>query len=110
VNRIFKFISLSLLLTIFEIAGGWLTWRALNSNRPLRWGLVGILIFIFFVIASTAQPTHFGRIYAAYGGFFIALSLIWGMGLDGVFPDRYDLIGTTLSLTGLGIMFYMPRG
>lgn len=109
-EKVFRFISLILLISAFEVGGGWLVWRALRSNRPLWWGVVGVLIFFFYGVASTARSAHFGRMYAAYGGFFVVLSLIWGLGLDGNFPDRFDVIGAAVSMAGLGIMFFGPRG
>ena len=108
-EMIFRFISLIILLSIFEIVGGWLVWRALDSNRPLWWGVIGVLIFCFSGLGLTARSAHFGRMYAAYGGFFVVLSLIWGLGLDGNFPDRFDLIGAAISLAGICVMFFAPR-
>ena len=54
------------------------------------------------------QP--FGRVYAAYGGFFIVLSLLWGWRFDGNRPDRADVIGATIALIGVCLMMYWPRG
>jgi small multidrug resistance family-3 protein len=55
------------------------------------------------------QPAHFGRVYAAYGGFFIILSLLWGWMLDGNVPDRFDLIGGAIALVGVSVIMYWPR-
>jgi small multidrug resistance family-3 protein len=55
-------------------------------------------------VVPTLQPTHFGRVYAAYGGFFIVLSLLWGWIFDGNRPDRVDVIGATVSLVGVFII------
>jgi drug/metabolite transporter superfamily protein YnfA len=52
---------------------------------------------------------HFGRILAAYGGVFVAGSLAWGMLVDGFRPDRYDLVGAALCLTGVAVIMYAPR-
>jgi small multidrug resistance family-3 protein len=60
-------------------------------------------------IIPTFQPVHFGRVYAAYGGFFILLSLLWGWIFDGNQPDRFDLIGAIVSLIGVGVIMYWPR-
>ena len=57
----------------------------------------------------TLQPSHFGRVYAAYGGFFIVLSFLWGWAVDGDLPDRFDVIGATISLIGVLIVIYWPR-
>jgi hypothetical protein len=56
------------------------------------------------------QPEpHFGRILAAYGGVFVAGSLAWGMIADGFRPDRWDLIGAAIALTGVAVLMYAPR-
>jgi small multidrug resistance family-3 protein len=60
-------------------------------------------------VVPTLQPAHFGRVYAAYGGFFIVLSLLWGWIFDGNRPDRVDVIGATVSLVGVFIIMYWPR-
>lgn len=64
---------------------------------------------ILYGIIPTFQPAHFGRVYAAYGGFFVALSLIWGWLLDGNVPDRFDMIGAAVSIIGVSIITYWPR-
>ena len=52
---------------------------------------------------------HFGRILAAYGGVFVAASLLWGVLLDGFRPDRYDIIGSVMCLLGVAVIMYAPR-
>jgi len=60
---------------------------------------------------ATFQPdAQFGRVLAAYGGVFVAGSLAWGMALDGFRPDRWDIIGAAVSLAGVGVIMYAPRG
>jgi len=57
------------------------------------------------------QPSsQFGRILAAYGGIFVAGSLVWGMVVDGYRPDRFDIIGAVVCLVGVGLIMYAPRG
>lgn len=70
---------------------------------------LGALVLILYGMIPTMQPAHFGRVYAAYGGMFIVLSLLWGWGIDGVRPDRYDAIGAMLCLGGMIVMMYAPR-
>ena len=60
--------------------------------------------------SSPLQPhAHFGRILAAYGGDFVAGSLLWGMALDGFKPDRYDITGALICLVGVAVIVYAPR-
>jgi small multidrug resistance family-3 protein len=70
----------------------------------------GVLALGAYGFVATLQPDpHFGRILAAYGGVFVAGSLVWGMALDGFRPDRYDLAGAGLCLAGVGVIMFAPR-
>ena len=89
---------------------GWLVWKWLRDHRPGWWGLLGGLILILYGVIPTLQASHFGRIYAVYGGFFIVLSLLWGWGMDGDRPDRADVTGAFIALVGVCVMMYLPRG
>ena len=64
---------------------------------------------MLYGVIPTLQPANFGRVYAAYGGVFIALSLLWGWAVDGIMPDHFDLIGGLIALVGVGIIMYAPR-
>ena len=55
------------------------------------------------------SAAHFGRVYAAYGGWFIVLSMLWGWQVDGVAPDRFDVVGGMVCLIGVAVMMYWPR-
>ena len=102
-------LGLFILAGLCEIAGGWMVWQWLRESRPWIWGLVGAIVLILYGIIPTFQAAHFGRVYAAYGGFFIVLSLLWGWVLDGNKPDQMDLIGGAVSLLGVAMMMYWPR-
>lgn len=93
-----------------EIGGGYLMWLWLRDGASAWLGLAGALVLAIYGVIPTLQPAGFGRVYAAYGGIFIVLSLVWGWGVDGVAPDRWDLFGAALALAGAGIMMYAPRG
>ena len=66
-------------------------------------------MLVLYGFVPTYQPAHFGRVYAAYGGVFVVLSLIWGWAVDRVSPDRYDVAGVGLCLAGVALMMYAPR-
>ena len=70
--------------------------------------MINALLVLYGVI-PTLQPAPFGRVYAVYGGVFIVLALLWGWSIDGIRPDRYDLIGAGIALFGVLIMMYWPR-
>jgi len=100
---------LFLLAGIAEIGGGYLMWLWWRGNRAWPVGVIGAMALVLYGIIPTYQPTHFGRVYAAYGGVFVVLSLLWGWTVDGVTPDRYDMMGATLCLLGVGVIMYVPR-
>jgi small multidrug resistance family-3 protein len=107
-------ILLSIGLYVFaglcEIGGGYLVWLWFREGRPFGYGIAGAAILILYGIIPTFQTAHFGRVYAAYGGMFIVLSLLWGWAMDGMRPDRFDTMGAALCLVGMAIIMYAPRG
>ena len=72
-------------------------------------GLIGALVLVLYGIIPTYQPAHFGRVYAAYGGVFVILSVAWGWVIDGITPDRYDWIGASICVLGVAVIMYAPR-
>jgi len=97
-------ILLFLIAGLCEIGGGWLMWKWLRDDRPGWWGFLGAVVLMIYGVIPTLQTNHFGRVYAAYGGFFIVLSLLWGWLFDGNRPDRADVIGATIALIGVCLM------
>jgi len=102
-------VTLFLLAGLCEIGGGWLVWQWLREGRGFSWGVIGALVLILYGIIPTFQPAHFGRVYAAYGGFFIVLSLLWGWILDRNIPDPFDVTGAVIALAGVSVIMYWPR-
>jgi small multidrug resistance family-3 protein len=73
-------------------------------------GIVGGFILFMYGIIPTFQPFHFHRIYAAYGGIFIVMALLWGWIFGKIVPDTFDILGAGISLVGvIVIVFYLPR-
>ncbi len=93
-----------------EIGGAWLVWQGLREHRGWVWVGAGVILLGLYGCVATFQPdVHFGRILAAYGGVFVAGSLVWGMVMDGFKPDRYDVVGALICLIGVGVIIYTPR-
>ena len=102
-------LGLFVIAGLCEIGGGYLVWLWLREGRSPAYGIVGAIILVVYGILPTLQPADFSRVYAAYGGMFIVLSLLWGWGIDGVRPDRYDAMGALLCLAGMVVIMYAPR-
>ncbi|EKF23452.1 hypothetical protein C731_2496 [Mycolicibacterium hassiacum DSM 44199] len=105
-----KSILLFVLAAVLEIGGAWLVWQGLREHRGLLWMGAGVVSLGAYGFVAAFQPDpHFGRVLAAYGGVFIAGSLVWGMVADGFRPDRWDVIGALVALAGVAIIMYPPR-
>lgn len=105
-----KSILLFTAAAVLEIGGAWLVWQGVREHRGWAWmGLGAIALGAYGFVATLLPDAHFGRILAAYGGIFVAGSLLWGIALDGFRPDRWDVIGALVCLAGVGVIMYMPR-
>ena len=106
---IVRSLLLFVLAGLCEIGGGYLVWLWLRNGKGFWVGVLGGAVLFLYGVVPTFQPAHFGRVYAAYGGIFVVLSLLWGWGIDGRKPDLYDLLGAGLCLLGVFIIMYWPR-
>ena len=104
---IVRSLFLFILAGLAESGGGWLVWQWLRTGWNLRWGLLGGgVLFLYGILPTLQTEPAFGRVYAAYGGIFIVLSLLWGYWVDGWQPDRFDLLGAAIALVGVGVMMW----
>ncbi len=92
-----------------EIGGGYLVWKWLREDYSWIAGALGGLVLFLYGIIPTFQPSNFGRVYAAYGGIFIVMALLWGFIFENVIPDIYDILGTIVASLGIILIFYYPR-
>jgi len=103
-------IGLFIAAGLAEIGGGYLIWRWLREGAPIVLGVLGAITLVLYGVIPTLQRSHdFGRIYAAYGGVFVVASLLWGWGVGGTRPDRWDWTGAAVVLAGVGIIYFAPR-
>lgn len=103
-------ITLFVAAALAEIGGAWLVWQGVREHRGWAWIGAGVVALGIYGFVATLQPdAHFGRILAAYGGVFVAGSLVWGRVVDGYEPDRYDLVGAAICLVGVAVIMYAPR-
>lgn len=106
-----KSLLLFAVAALCEIGGAWLVWQAVREQRGWLWAGAGVIALGVYGFVATLQPdADFGRILAAYGGVFVAGSLLWAVVIDRFRPDRYDLIGALVCLIGVAVIMYAPRG
>jgi small multidrug resistance family-3 protein len=107
---VLRSVALFLLAALAEIGGAWLVWQGVREHRGLLWIGAGVVALGIYGFVATLQPdANFGRILAAYGGVFVAGSLVWAMVLDGFRPDRFDVVGAAICLLGVAVIMYAPR-
>ena len=89
------------LAAFFGIAGCFAFWMALRRGATPLMGVLGVVSLIAFAFALTRVDSAFaGRAYAAYGGIYIAASLVWLWLIEGQAPTRTDLVGAALAISG----------
>lgn len=91
-----------------EIIGCYLPWLVLKQSKPVWLLLPAAVPLGLFVWLLTLHPTAAGRTYAAYGGVYVAVALIWLHFVDGVALTRWDMAGATIALAGMAIIVLQP--
>jgi len=101
--------GLFILTALAEIVGCYLPYLWLRHGKS-PWLLVPAAVSLaIFSWLLTLHPTAAGRVYAAYGGVYVTVAILWLWAVDGVRPDRWDLLGVTLCLAGMAVIMLAPR-
>lgn len=104
-----KTLVLFVLTAIAEIVGCYLPYIWLRQGGS-AWLLVPAAFSLaIFVWLLSLHPEAAGRVYAAYGGAYVAVALAWLWVVDGIKPTNWDFIGVAVTLTGMGIILFAPR-
>jgi small multidrug resistance family-3 protein len=106
---IIKSLSYFVAAGLCEIGGGYFIWLWMREHKAPWSVLAGAVLLVLYGFIPTLQPANFGRVYAAYGGVFIVLSILWGWRIDTIMPDRFDVVGGAVALAGVFIIMYWPR-
>lgn len=103
-------LGLFVLTAVAEILGCYLPWLWLRQGRSAWLLLPAAASLSVFVWLLTLHPQASGRVYAAYGGVYVAVALAWLWVIDGVRPGPTDLAGVTLTLAGMTVIYFGSRG
>jgi small multidrug resistance family-3 protein len=105
---LFRFACLFAVTAVAEIVGCYLPWLVVKGGRSPWLLLPAAASLALFAWLLTLHPTAAGRTYAAYGGMYIAVALLWLRFVDGVALTRWDAIGAALALAGMAVIALQP--
>lgn len=101
--------GLFILTALAEIVGCYLPYLWLKHHGS-AWLLVPAACSLaLFAWLLSLHPTAAGRVYAAYGGVYVSMAIVWLWLVDDVRPTRWDIIGVAVSLLGMAIIMFAPR-
>ena len=104
-----KLVVLFAFTALAEIIGCYLPWLVVRQDRS-AWLLVpAALSLALFAWLLTLHPAAAGRTYAAYGGMYIAVALLWLRFVDGVALTRWDIAGAAIALLGMAVIALQPQ-
>ena len=104
-----KTLLLFIATALTEIVGCYLPYLWLNKSASDWLLLPAAASLAVFAWLLTLHPSAAGRVYAAYGGVYIAVALAWLWAVDGVRPSSWDVAGVAVSLAGMALIAFQPR-
>lgn len=104
-----KTLALFLVTALAEIIGCYLPYLWLREGKTIWLLLPAALSLMLFAWLLTLHPTAAGRVYAAYGGVYICVAVMWLWAVDGIRPSVWDVIGSGVALLGMAIIMFAPR-
>lgn len=106
---VMKTIGLFVITAIAEIVGCYLPYLWLRHGKSI-WLLVpGAISLAAFAWLLSLHPAAAGRTYAAYGGVYVTVAILWLRWVEGVQPDRWDMVGVAVTLVGMSIIAFAPH-
>lgn len=104
-----KTVGLFALTALTEITGCYLPYLWLREGKPIWLLIPGALSLVAFVWLLSLHPTAAGRVYAAYGGVYICMAILWLWTVNGIRPTMWDVVGSIVALIGMAIIMFAPR-
>lgn len=105
-----KTLLLYVLTAVAEIVGCYLPYLWLREGRSVWLLLPAALSLACFAWLLSLHPAAAGRVYAAYGGVYIGVAIVWLWLVDGIRPTAWDVLGSFVALAGMAIIMFAPRG
>ncbi|OYW25107.1 MAG: hypothetical protein B7Z55_00355 [Planctomycetales bacterium 12-60-4] len=104
-----KTLLLFIITAIAELVGCYLPYLWLRKDGSLWLLIPAVISLSAFAWLLTLHPAASGRVYAAYGGVYVATAVIWLWLIDGVQPSCWDLLGAAVTMFGMAIIMFAPR-
>ncbi|WP_027820615.1 YnfA family protein [Paraburkholderia bannensis] len=104
-----KTLLLYAVTAIAEIVGCYLPYLWLKEGKSAFLLVPAAISLAIFSWLLTLHPSAAGRVYAAYGGVYIAVALLWLWMVEGLRPTNWDWAGVALSLAGMAVIAFQPR-
>jgi small multidrug resistance family-3 protein len=106
---VLKTFLLYAITAVAEIAGCYLPYLYLKQGKSIWLLLPGALSLALFAWLLTLHPNAAGRVYAAYGGVYIGVAIVWLWLVDGIRPTAWDMVGSAIALIGMAVIILAPQ-
>ena len=104
-----KTVGLFIITALAEIVGCYLPYLWLREGKTIWLLAPAALSLAAFVWLLTLHPTTAGRVYAAYGGMYIFMAILWLWAIEDIRPTTWDIVGASVALIGMAIIMFAPR-
>jgi small multidrug resistance family-3 protein len=104
-----KTVGLFIITALAEIVGCYLPYLWLREGKTIWLLAPAALSLAAFVWLLTLHPTAAGRVYAAYGGMYVFMAILWLWAIEDIRPTTWDIVGASVALIGMAIIMFAPR-
>ncbi|GEB72101.1 MULTISPECIES: YnfA family protein [Pseudoalteromonas] len=104
-----KTIALFIITALAEIIGCYLPYLWLKEDKSILLLIPAAISLALFAWLLTLHPVAAGRVYAAYGGVYVCVALLWLWVVDGVKLTVWDVVGAAVALLGMAIIIFAPK-